>query len=330
MFLSRKLNEISDKISRGISTFSPDEVNEGIDALGLPFGFKYSQRFLFKAFELLPTVEKVDEYGNYRVPSESDASLVYNVSLNPLSCDCPAFARFKVSRHPFCKHISAAMLRDQAWSGDKMDFFEFCDRRNDNYKWHQDNSSFGYTPSPTSDNPGGRQVGIFSSSQLDTYTRCPAQYYFRYQKRVPMVDKETGALIQSNGSPASVQCSLDLVSDDGVILKLKTSSRSISKLEYDWSLDLQRYAYEQIKKRPNFRTSRESGQAPVEVKVVNLVRTKKPKIQVIDAPEPSRESGLAICESVIASINAGAFYPNPKNQFGCFLCGYATACEQQW
>ena len=93
--------------------------------------------------------------------------------------------------------------------------------------------------------------------------------------RVPMIDKKTGAFVTSNGSPASVQCSLDLVSDDGVILKLKTSARSISKLEYDWSLDLQRYVYEQIKK-----------QAPVEVKVVNLVRTKKPKMQVIDAPEP--------------------------------------------
>ena len=79
MFLSRKLNEISDKISRGISVFSPEEVNEGIDALGLPFGFKYSQRFLFKAFELLPTIYKVDDNGNYRVPSESDSEKFYNV-----------------------------------------------------------------------------------------------------------------------------------------------------------------------------------------------------------------------------------------------------------
>ena len=430
MFLSKKLREMGVKLSQGITSFSEKEVNEGIDALGLPFGFKYSQRFLFKSFELLPTVEKVGD-NTYRVPSEGTPGQVYSVGLAPFSCECPAFQRFKIAGYPFCKHVTAAMLRDQAVEG--MEFEEFMDRwNNGNYKWGHRNSEFGIRNSELKEEsiPNSSLVSVFSSSQLDAYTRCPASYYFRYQKRVPdesslssalafdrclkatiyahfgyepdpnipledkwkpeldvavdalsegmkidevfaetfcwlcekkavdwadekeegemlkrggvlaksfdqefgemsaeplismrttMVDTSTGALVQSNGSPVSVQCSLDLISNDGVILKLKTSSRSISKLEYEWALDLQRYVYEQTKR-----------QVPTGVKVVNLVRTKNPKMQVIDAPEPRISRTLAICESVIASINANAFYPNPKNQFGCSKCGYLSECEKQW
>jgi len=412
MFFKRELNVISGKKS-----ISAKELNAAMDVVGLPYGFQYSKRFLLFGIEWVHKVEKVGNK-SYRVPSESKAGKFYSVCLDPLSCECPAFQRFKVTPYPYCKHVVAAMVKEQDvtdlffdWliEKDKSDVSDF----DDYITAHQ---------APT--------VTVFSSSQLDCYTRCPASYYFRYQKRVPdesplssalafdrslkatiyahfgieiapnipleekwkpeldiavdamseginidavfvetfqwlcgkfdvewssdteegdmlkrggilakeflkrfgiisaqplvsmqttMVDKSTGALVQSNGSPVSVQCSLDLVSNDGVILKLKTSSRSISKLEYDWALDLQRYVYEQTKREP-----------PAGVKVVNLVRTKKPKMQVLDAPEPKLSRTLAICESVIASINAGAFYPNPKNQFGCSKCGYVSVCEEQW
>jgi len=416
MFLSRKLTNIEKKLKQGNCSFSQEELNDGIDALGLPFGFKYSQQFLFKAFELLPTVLKVGDV-NYRVPSESTEGQVYNVSLNPFNCECPAFQRFKVAGQPFCKHIAAAMLKDQDVG--EMEFEEFMARRNDgNYKW-------GQKPA---------LVSVFSSSQLDGYTRCPAQYYFRHIKKLPdygpissslvfdrclkatiyagkgyepnpdipfeeqwkpeivvaveafengmnidkvfvetfkwlcedieksskvewtdeeeeglmleqgstllkdfeqqfgeieaeplvsmrteMVDKTTGEIIATNGTPVYLQSTLDLVSKDGVIFKLKTASRSASEIEYDWSLDLQWYVYEQVR-----------NQAPAEIKVVNFVRTKKPKMQVLSAPQPRISRTLAICNAVIASINAGAFYPNVKNVYGCSKCGYGSDCEKQW
>jgi hypothetical protein len=416
MFLSRKLTDIEKKLKQGICSFSQEELNDGIDALGLPFGFKYSQQFLFKAFELLPTVLKVGDV-NYRVPSESTEGQVYNVCLNPFHCDCPAFQRFKVAGHPFCKHVAAAMLKDQDIG--EMEFEEFMERRNDgNYKW-------GQKPA---------LVSVFSSSQLDTYSRCPAQYYFRHIKKLPdygnvssslvfdrclkatiyagfgyepnpeipleeqwkpeiavaveafegrikvdevftetfqwlcsdieksskvewnddkeesemlkqggtlvnhfeqqfgeieaeplvsmrteMVDKTTGEMVATNGMPVYIQSTLDLVGKDGVIFKLKTASRSVSNLEYDWSLDLQWYAYEQVRK-----------QAPAEIKVLNFVRTKKPQMQVLSAPQPRISRTLAICNAVIASINAGAFYPNAKNVYGCSKCGYSSECEKQW
>jgi hypothetical protein len=416
MFLSRKLTEIEKKLKQGISTFSKEELNDGIDALGLPFGFKYSQQFLFKAFSLYPTVEKVGDV-NYRVPSESTEGQVYNVRLNPFNCDCPAFQRFKVAGQPFCKHIAAAMLKDQDVG--EMDFEEFMARRNDgNYKW-------GQKPA---------LVSVFSASQLDSYTRCPAQYYFRWVKKLPdygtvssslvfdrclkatiyarfgyepnpdvpleeqwkpeiaialeafeagltidkvftetfqwlisdieksskvewtdeeeeglmlkqgstlvtdfstefgeieaeplvsmrteMVDKTTGEMVATNGIPAYIHSTLDLVSKEGVIFKLKTASKSLSHIEYDWSLDLQWYVYEQLRK-----------QSPTEIKVVNFVRTKTPKMQVLSAPQPRILRTLAICNAVIASINAGAFYPNAKNVYGCSKCGYSSECETQW
>jgi hypothetical protein len=421
MFLSRKLTEIEKKLKQGISTFSKEELNDGIDALGLPFGFKYSQQFLFKAFSLYPTVEKVGDV-NYRVPSESTEGQVYNVSLNPFNCDCPAFQRFKVAGHPFCKHVAAAMLKDQDIG--EMEFEEFMERRNDgNYKW-------GQKPA---------LVSVFSSSQLDAYTRCPASYYFRWVKKLPdygpvssslifdrclkatiyagkgyepnpdvpleeqwkpeiavaveafeagltidkvftetfqwlisdiekssnvewtedkeesemlkqggtrvgstlanhfeqqfgeieaeplvsmraeMVLKSTGEIIAANGTPIYLQATLDVVSKDGVIFKLKTASKSLSQIEYDWSLDLQWYVYEQLRKHK-----------PAEIKVVNFVRTKTPKMQVLSAPEPRISRTLAICNAVITAINAGSFYPNAKNVYGCSKCGYSSECEKQW
>lgn len=285
------------------------------------------------------------------------------------------------------------------------------------------------TFSPSEQGIGDRLVTVFSSSRLDAYTRCPAQYYFKYVAKVPdngvlssslafdrclkaaiyaekgyepdnvpfeeqwrpelciaadafsegkqldevfaetfrwlededeiewkdetefdemlrrgcilarmfheefdglsgnpftkmrttMVDKENGKIVLSNGIEAFVVSYFDVIGDDGVIYKLKTSAKSTSRLEYDWALDLQRYVHERV-----------SGQAPAGLRVVNLVRTKQPKMQVLDAPEPRISRTLAICESVIASINAKAFYPNPKNLYGCSSCSYRVECENEW
>jgi hypothetical protein len=138
--------------------------------------------------------------------------------------------------------------------------------------------------------------------------------------RVPMIDEETGLVVSTNGAPVFNKCTLDVVSADGVILKLKTSKRAISKIEYDWTLDLQYQAYTRI-----------NGQEPKGLMVVNLVRTKEPKLQVISAPEPRISRTLAICQSVLNAINLGVFYPNPKyNLYGCSKCSYLSDCEKEW
>jgi hypothetical protein len=107
MFLSRELNAISGKKS-----ISLKELNSAVDAVGLPYGFQYSKRFLLFGIQWVHKVEKVGE-STYRVPSESKPGKFYNVTIDPLSCECPAFHRFKVTPYPFCKHIVAAMVKEQ-------------------------------------------------------------------------------------------------------------------------------------------------------------------------------------------------------------------------
>ena len=107
MFLSRELNVISGKKS-----ISAKQLNDAIDSVGLPFGFQYSKRFLLYGIRTVHQVEVVSDKA-YRVPSESKAGICYNVTLDPLFCECPAFYRFKVTPYPFCKHIVAAMVKEQ-------------------------------------------------------------------------------------------------------------------------------------------------------------------------------------------------------------------------
>jgi len=107
MFFSPQLNVISFK-----KYIPQKDLNAAIDAVGLPYGFQYSKRFLLFGIQWVHKVEKV---GNktYRVPSESKPGKFYNVTLDPFSCECPAFLRFKVTPYPFCKHIVAAMVKEQ-------------------------------------------------------------------------------------------------------------------------------------------------------------------------------------------------------------------------
>jgi hypothetical protein len=107
MFFNRELNAISGKKS-----ISQKDLNAAVDAVGLPYGFQYSKRFLLFGIRWVYKVEKVGE-STYRVPSESKPGKLYNVTLDPLSCECPAFHRFKVTPYPFCKHIVAAMVKEQ-------------------------------------------------------------------------------------------------------------------------------------------------------------------------------------------------------------------------
>lgn len=131
MFFNRELNVISGKKS-----ISPKELNAAVDAVGLPYGFQYSKRFLLFGIQWVHKVEKVGPTA-FSVPSESTDGKSYNVCLDPLSCECPAFYRFKVTPYPFCKHIVAAMVKEQDvtdaffdWLEEKSgDMFEYIQAR---------------------------------------------------------------------------------------------------------------------------------------------------------------------------------------------------------
>ena len=71
------------------------------------------------------------------------------------------------------------------------------------------------------------------------------------------------------------------------------------------------------------------GRKPEKLVLVNLVKTKVPKIQVLDTdinPEKERKL-LHLMFAVNAAIKKQAFYPNPRGGFGCSGCSYALSCE---
>jgi len=71
------------------------------------------------------------------------------------------------------------------------------------------------------------------------------------------------------------------------------------------------------------------GRKPEKLVLVNLVKTKVPKIQVLDTdinPEKERKL-LHLMFAVNAAIEKESFYPNPKGGFGCSGCSYALSCE---
>ena len=71
------------------------------------------------------------------------------------------------------------------------------------------------------------------------------------------------------------------------------------------------------------------GRKPEMLVLVNLVKTKTPKIQVLETdtnPEKERKL-LHLMFAVNGAVEKEAFYTNPRGSFGCSGCSYALSCE---
>ncbi len=71
------------------------------------------------------------------------------------------------------------------------------------------------------------------------------------------------------------------------------------------------------------------GRKPAKIVLVNLVKTKTPKIQVLDTDiNPEKEKKLLhLMFAVNEAIDKECFYPNPRGGFGCSGCSYVLTCE---
>jgi CRISPR/Cas system-associated exonuclease Cas4 (RecB family) len=71
------------------------------------------------------------------------------------------------------------------------------------------------------------------------------------------------------------------------------------------------------------------GFAPRKLILVNLIKTKKPKIQVLDTSldEQKERKLMHLMFSVNEAIEKEDFYPNPRSSFGCGSCCYSLSCE---
>ena len=111
---------------------------------------------------------------------------------------------------------------------------------------------------------------------------------------------------------------IDLLSNEA-IYEFKTSSRAMAQNEADRSLQLSAYAlaytylYDQL---------------PEQLFVVNLIKTKIPKIQILETTRSHKDFADVIdCGRQVArAIEHEIFYRNREYQYGCQNCEYSFAC----
>ena len=133
--------------------------------------------------------------------------------------------------------------------------------------------------------------------------------------RLPMVRSDTGQL-----SDRDLVGKIDVVEEDNTPWELKTSGKSLSQAQVDKNLQLTLYSWA---------LSMLYGEHVGTVKVVNLVRTKQPKIQVIETHRTPQDHQklMKILFGVGAAISQNVFYPNPNNSYGCGNCTFSPICE---
>jgi putative RecB family exonuclease len=141
---------------------------------------------------------------------------------------------------------------------------------------------------------------------LSEYYRLPpskvkdAELFFQ----VPLVNPETGEVLA-----VPLRGVIDLIEEGDVIGELKTSQKSWSLADLPDNLQLTAYsyAYEVLFGRP-----------PKDLKVINLVRAKKPRVETLTTGREKKdyERLFHLAKEVLRGIEAGVFIPNR----GCWLC----------
>jgi putative RecB family exonuclease len=135
--------------------------------------------------------------------------------------------------------------------------------------------------------------------------------------RLPLVDPKTGLFIKERDFVGKI----DAIFTDDTIVEIKTTSRSPAQQEVDQNTQITFYswAYRMLYGKPE-----------KVIKVVNLVKTKDPKVVVVETQRTEREHSwlLATTFQVLRAIENKLFYPNPIGGFGCFNCQYQQHCKE--
>jgi hypothetical protein len=132
--------------------------------------------------------------------------------------------------------------------------------------------------------------------------------------QVPLLDPTTGA----GSLDHALTGRIDLVANRS-LYEFKTTSRSYSQNEADTSIQLTAYAlaYEYL-----------YGEPAEHLYLVALVKTKVPKIQVVETGRsPSDYQYLMeMVEGIVRSIEGHLFYRNLEYAYGCQNCEHACKC----
>lgn len=133
---------------------------------------------------------------------------------------------------------------------------------------------------------------------------------------LPLIDLSTG---HYSGHQASGR--IDLVADDS-IFEFKTSSRSATQANADESVQLTFYAwaYQLL-----------YAKAPKRMVQVNLIKTKSPRIQMLETHREPRDFTrlYGVINQVIDAIEKEVFFPNLETKWGCESCVFQQHCGKQ-
>lgn len=132
--------------------------------------------------------------------------------------------------------------------------------------------------------------------------------------QLPLINPTTGEVLA-----LPLRGYIDLVEGDGTVTEFKNSARTmpVNDLADNVQLTVYSWAYETL-----------FGSPPKDVKLVNLVRTKIPKIQphITGREQSDYERLFHIAQETLHAIEAKIFLPNR----GCWMCSdceYDTQCR---
>lgn len=132
---------------------------------------------------------------------------------------------------------------------------------------------------------------------------------------VPLINPDNG-----NGLSVNLEGFIDLIEEDDAIVEFKTSNQTMKQKDVDENLQLTAYsyAYKVLYQKP-----------PKRIKVVDFVKTKKPKIVEFETKRDKRDYQrfFSLATQVLRGIRSQVFFP--RTGFWCKDCEYAELC-QNW
>jgi len=130
---------------------------------------------------------------------------------------------------------------------------------------------------------------------------------------IPLVNPVTGETLGIN-----LEGFIDLIEKDETIVEFKTSAQSMDQKDADEHLQLTAYsyAYEILQQRP-----------PKNLKIVNFVKTKKPKINPFETrrDKSDYQRFFYLAGQVLKGIQERIFFP--RASFICKDCEYSEPCR---
>lgn len=155
---------------------------------------------------------------------------------------------------------------------------------------------------------GKKMLSLYFQHEKESPKTAASEWPFE----VPIINLDTGEVLDQ-----TLEGFIDLIENGETITEIKTSAQAMNQNTVDNHLQLTAYAYAYLQM---FR------QKPKELKVINLVKVKAPKLQVLTTQRTDQDFNrfFYTSQEVIEGIKANVFLPCPS--FLCKECEYSTEC----